>query len=315
MINSDIFPYVISGAITLLLVFLGISIYMLVKGNRNTVDYRDQLQELLSDELETQAPKTNLVYRWNHYWGKLFKEGGFARYSSDDNTAGRDIIIVGVAVTIFVSILAQNPIIGILVTGLLGAVTILFLRSRNNRKSELINAQLPGFIFALKSQIQASETNERAMLKVIEAMPSPLYEDLIIVKNKLLASSTFKESLEELSQRTSSADLKFLAACMIQAADSGANLESQLNSIQEVLESRRKVSYEISRAVKAASPAIWLTSIAIPGLFLASYFMDENSRDFWFVDPISYIVLIVIALLYLAAMWLTKRQVDSIKNL
>lgn len=315
MNNATLFPYIVSGIITLLIMAIGTLTYFLIKKNAGTNDYKEQLQELLSDDLEVTTTKKGIVGKWSNYWGRLFKEAGIARYNDDDNTAGRDVFFVSIIFAIVLTLISQNAILGIGGTAVLLVIIVFALQSRNSKKADEINSQLPGFIFALKSQVQASTTNERAMLKVIDSMPSPLYDDLVIVKNRLLASSTFKEALEELSLRTTSSELKFLAACMIQAADSGANLEKQLVSIQKVLEDRRKVSYEIKQAVSAAAPAIWVSTIAIPVIFFASYFMDANAREFWFVEPISYVVVGAAVILYIAGMWLTKRQVDAIKNI
>lgn len=316
MIYSDFFPYVIAGGITSLLVLLGVLIFFAVKSSSQKMNYNEQLEALIQDDDEDQVQvKMGLVQKWNHYWSELFKTAGFTRYKEENSSAGRDVLFGMIIFAVLVSLLARNPIIGVAVSIALTFGISVIVKNVSNKKSDSINYQLPGFIFALKANIQASETNERAMLKVIDSMPSPLYEDLVVVKNKLLASASFKEALESLAEKTASKDLRFLAACMIQAANSGANLESQLDSIQKVLEQRRKVADEINRAVKSAQPAIWLASVVIPGLFLASYFFDVSSRSFWFVEPISWVALIATVACYIGGMALVKKQVDGIKNL
>lgn len=314
MIYNDYFPYIISGGVTVLVVLLGILIFFAVKNSSQKMNYEDQLEALIQDD-EQIVVKMGIPEKWNLYWGDLFKTAGFTRYKEDNNAAGRDVIFGSVILAFLVALLTQNPLAGIGVSAALLIGSAVLIKNLSNKQEEKINYLLPGFIFALKANIQASETNERAMLKVIDSMPSPLYEDLVIVKNKLLASASFKESLESLAEKTSSKDLRFLAACMIQASESGANLESQLDSIQKVLEQRRKVADEVNRAVKSASPAMWLSTGVIPALFLASYFFDVSSRSFWFVEPVSWFALIATLVCYIGGMILVKRQVDAIKNL
>lgn len=314
-----VFPYVLAAIVTALFVVLGILVRQLIQRNNNTVNYDEQLKELMSSEFDDEnenlgSTKITWVLKWNRYWGRLFKEAGITRYNDKNNTAGRDVLLIGAVIAVIVSLAVQNIIVGPIATGVFIFVVSFIMKQRINKKSDKLNEQLPGFIFALKAQIQASSTNERAMLKVIDAMPSPLYDDLKIVRNKLLASSPFKEALEELSRKTSSRDLQFLAACMIQATTSGSNLEHQLDSIQRVLDSRRKVSSEINKAVKAAQPAMWVSTIAIPFLFIASYLQSATAREFWFNDPISYLVLIAVLALYGTSMWMVKSQIDKIKN-
>lgn len=315
---DTLFPYILAGIITLLLLALGLLIRQLIQRNMNTVNYDEQLQELMSNEFDDEDSKSStkitLAFKWNRYWGRLFKEAGISRYNSQNNAAGRDVLLIGVIGAIIISLVFQNFIIGPLASIVTIFAISFLMKQQINKKSEKLNQQLPGFIFALKAQIQASSTNERAMLKVIDAMPSPLYDDLKIVRNKLLASSPFREALEELSRKTASRDLQFLAACMIQATTSGSNLEHQLDSIQRVLDSRRKVTSEINKAVKAAQPAMWVSTIAIPFLFIVSYMQSATAREFWFNDPISYVVLVAVLVLYGASMWLVKGQVDKIKN-
>lgn len=316
---DTVFPYALAAIITALFVVLGILVRQLIQRNNNTVNYDEQLKELMSSEFDDEnenlgSTKITWVLKWNRYWGRLFKEAGITRYNDKNNTAGRDVLLIGAVIAVIVSLAVQNIIVGPIATAVFIFVVSFIMKQRINKKSDKLNEQLPGFIFALKAQIQASSTNERAMLKVIDAMPSPLYDDLKIVRNKLLASSPFKEALEELSRKTSSRDLQFLAACMIQATTSGSNLEQQLDSIQRVLDSRRKVSSEINKAVKAAQPAMWVSTIAIPFLFIASYLQSATAREFWFNDPISYLVLIAVLALYGASMWMVKSQIDKIKN-
>lgn len=325
-INLDydtIFPYALAGLLTILIMILGITVVYVIKKNTQTVNYDKQLQDLINDEDDYEtAANTKISYfqKWNRYWGELAKGAGIVRYTRQEGKdlykrAGRDVFVLMAFSAIVISLILQNVIFGLLIAIIVPFVCAFVMKHLISKKASALSQQLPGFIFALKAQIQASETNERAMLKVVDSMPSPLYEDLRIVKNRLLAASTFKEALEELSKKTTSPDLKFLAACMIQASSSGANLEEQLDSIQEVLESRRKVEDEINQAVQSATPAIWLSSLAIPGVFLASLILDSNSREFWLTQPIAWLVLACVAVLYGISMFMVRNQVQKIKDI
>lgn len=313
---DGLFPFIVAAVLTILLMLLGVVIYYTIKRTTQTVDFDSQLKDLMDDEDDDKPKtKTNLLEKWNRHWGNLFKEAGVARYNDNNKSAGRDVLIVIVVAAVILSLVIRNVLLGAAIAVAIPFIISFIMKQRINKKSSALNQQLPGFIFALKAQIQASETNERAMLKVVDAMPSPLYEDLRIVKNKLLASSSFKESLEELSRKTSSKDLKFLAACMIQATSSGANLENQLDSIQKVLEARRKVDDEINQAVQSATPAMWIASLAIPGVFLGSVLLDSAAREFWLTQPLAWVILIGVAILYGISMFLVRGQVDKIKNI
>lgn len=310
------FPYFVAAGVTTLFLLLGVLIWMSVRNRFEKNDYEDQLGKLLEDDDVEKKVKVGPIQKWNRHWGKILKGAGFEKYKNEEtSSAGRDVFALVIAIAIVVAVLTQNIFAGLGVSILLVAVSGMLIKNVSNKNSEAISKQLPGFLFALKANIQASETNERAMLKVIDNMPSPLYEDLIVVKNKLLASGSFRESLEDLQAKTASSELKFLAACMIQAAASGANLENLIDSIQNILEQRRKVADEIDRAVKSSQPAIWLASGVLPALFLASYSLDVSSRDFWFVTALSWAALVGVAVLYVAGLLLVRREVAKIRNL
>lgn len=316
MPNQNLLFIVIAAALALFIVLLLSVIYLRRKVSDGTFAYDEQLNDLIEynngDEIK---PKVTLLTRWNRYWGQLFSDLGIAGYNSSESVAGRNVALGILAIIGALWFFFKNLPLAIAI-GIVAVYAInVGLRTRAAKKTDEISAQLPGFLFALKANIQASETPERAMLKVVDNMPSPLYDDLVIVKQKLLANATFKEALTELSAKTSSRDLKFLCACMIQAANSGSNIEPQITQIQHVLEEKSKVSDEINKAVQGARPAMILSSVIIPGFFVYANLSDPNAREFWFKVPASYAILGVVVALYLLGMWMVKRQVDKIKNL
>lgn len=216
---------------------------------------------------------------------------------------------------VVVTVLLKNPILGIILPGLAVFAVSFVFKQKNNKKSEVIQDQLPGFLFALKANVQANETPQKAILKIVDNMPEPLRSELMIVKQKILSNSTFEESLTALFDNTDSNELKFLAACLIQAASTGANIEPQIDTIQKVLEQRKAAADELAKAVKSTKPAIWIASLAIPFSFLFSYFVDVNAKNFWFKEPLSFVVLFAVGVLWAVGLLLVRRMVENIRNL
>jgi len=305
----------IAGAFTLLIGFV-LAMWiraMMVKGEKS---YEQQLKDLLEDDILSENEKPDgFIDRWSYFWGNLFDQMGWARYEEDPKKAGKDMAIGAGIVAVLGSVLTQNIFVGPLLAVVLMFALGLVCKNIVSKKSDAISDQLPGFLFALKANIQANETPERAILKVIDAMPSPLYDDLLIVRGHILSNSTFKEALLDLKLQTANRDLKFLAACMIQATSSGANLEPQIVTIQKVLDARREITDEINKAARQASPAIWASSIAIPGAFIAIFFSDPTASGFWFVNPISWALLGVIGGLWALGVWLSRNMVQKIRNM
>lgn len=305
----------IAFAFTLLIAFV-LVMWARAMQNRGDKSYEQQLKDLLEDDILGGEEKPDgLIDRWTRLWGELFDQMGWERYDDQPQKAGREVALGALVVAVLGSGVTLNLFIGPVLAVVLLFALYLVCKNIAVRKADAISDQLPGFLFALKANIQANETPERAVLKVINAMPSPLYDDLLIVRAHILSNSTFKEALEDLKLKTANRDLKFLASCMIQATASGANLEPQIETIQNVLEARREVSDEINKAARSASPAIWASSIAIPGAFIAIFFGDPNAASFWFVNPISWALLAVIAGLWGLGIFLSRRMVTSIRNI
>lgn len=323
MINTSttaLLSYAIAGGGAIL---FGLLIWWgmyLLKNHARDASYESQLQDLMNgdndeEEITRLERGRNFSEKWILYWQRVGTGTGFARYSEKNNSAPRDVIFFWFAVLVIVSVALKSPIFGFIVASVSLYGFGFIAKFRYNRQISQIQDQLPGFLFALKANIQANETPVRAMLKVVDNMPDPLRGELLIVKQKILANSSFADALQSLVDRTASNELRFLATCLIQASGTGANIEPQLDTIQRVLEQRKKAADELSKAVKGTIPAIVVSSVAIPGSFIATYIIDPTSKDFWFKDLLSWIALGIIIALYALGMWLTHRMVEAIRNL
>lgn len=316
MANSQLLFIIISAAVSILIVLTIAAVYFRSQQNNSKYIYDDQLNELLDYNSEEEgSTQVTLLTRWNRYWANLFSDLGMKGYNESEATAGRNVALAILLIFGGLYLFFKSLPVALVVTLISTYAVNMGLRSRAAKKTDEISAQLPGFLFALKANIQAQETPERAILKVVDSMPSPLHEDLLIVKQKLLANATFKEALSDLSTRTTSRDLKFLCACMTQAAGSGSSIEPQITAIQKALEERRRVSDEINKAVRSARPSMIMASVTIPGFFVYAMMTDPNAREFWFVTPLSYAILTGVVGLYVLGMWLVKKMVDDIRNL
>lgn len=316
--DNSVFLMLIAGGLTVVVGFAAFLFWAVYKQSRDKT-YEQQLADLLEDDLnytdEKDSDKIGLLTRWSRYWDAQFKELGWSRYNENPLRAGREVMIGVALVAIIGSVASGNVFIGPVVAFLLLFMGSYIIKMVTSKKAEKIGLQLPGFLFALRANIQANEPPERAVMKVIDAMPSPLYDDLVIIRNHILANSTFREALEDLSRKTASRDLKFLAACMIQATNSGANLDKQIATIQRVIEQRQEITDEINKAAKGAAPSMWAASIAIPGTFIGLFFSDMNAKAFWFVNPVSWVLFALIIGLWIAGILLSRRLVNSIRNM
>lgn len=308
-------PYIIAFLAVMVIGLVAMIFYVFIKQSSSKKDYTQQLNELIEDEEETIKVDDSLISKWNLYWQKILFESGIKRYDSTGKTAGMDMILLAI-VCFFVALLVSRNffVAAIVPCGVLYGISFA-MGTTAEKKTKKIDDQLPGLLFAIKSNLQSGQTSETALLSVIPTMPSPLLEDLSVARNTILANGTFKEALERLSENTASRDLKFLCACMIQASLSGTTMVTQVDNIQKVLEERRKVSSEIDVAVKSVAPALWLAGMIIPALFVVTFFIDSNAKDFWFTGFISWASFFAVLGFYIGGLILVKNQVGKVKNI
>lgn len=310
-----IMPIIVALLGTSLVGLVAYLIYLAIRPVKEA-DYEEQLKEIINDGRESVDDKDSIVAKWHKYWGKLLGESDLERYTLDNKEmAGREVIMLFVGIFFIAMLLLRNPFLPAAIVAVAWYVIVFYVRSTALKKTKAIDDQLSGLLFSVKSNLQAGDTNEKALMGVVDAMPSPLREELIVGRNILLASGTFKEALEAMSAGTTSNDLRFLCSCMIQAASSGASMTLQIDNIQKVLEERRRVNNEIDKAVKSVSPAMWLAGLVIPVMFVVSYFIDGAAQDFWFSTLMGWAGFGIVVALYVAGLVMTKSQVDKVRNI
>lgn len=284
--------------------------------------YQGQLEAILSgsDEFDGEGydedsdGKKGLLGRWNETWGRNFSELS-SSFSGENSKGGTLAIVLWVAIISLVTIFIGNILAGLAIATLILAVLHIALKTRASRKDDQIRHQLTGFLFAMKANISASETPERALMKVIDTMPSPIYDQLLPAKNQILSNVGFADAMDDLRETTTSDDLRFLCSCMIQATTTGVSLEKQLDIILQAVEQKKRTTEEITQSTKAANLSMYGAGIIIPAGFIGIYLLDERAREYWFVDPTSWLALGVAALISFVGIRQARKFVAKVREL
>lgn len=307
MLDNTLMIYLISGAAA---TFIGLVLFvgwLWVKRLGKKASYEEQLKEITGAKLETS--REGIFQKWNNHWNRLFDNVGISR-----RRAGIDVLLITIIAGGVLGVVMKNLLSGFGIAVILLAAGSFFLKNATNKRDLELNKQLPGFIFALKANIEARNIPEHAFLNIVEDVPEPLYTDVIPIKRGLIANRSFSDSLEEMRQYTTSKDLKFLGACIIQATESGGDIEEQLLTIQNILVKQQEINDEIDKGYKTASPVLKLATFLIPGSLIGMILLDEGARDFWFKEPLSWIFFIIIVVLYAISVVYAKKQVDKLRN-
>lgn len=312
MVN-DLFIYTIAGIFTIIVTIVSFVSYKILQKKNRHKDYLIQLDEII-EETDSYEKKESFYYKWNTYWSQLLKSSGIERYGEENNKAGTDIILFFIVFSLLIGIILKNFVTGIAFSSTIIILIVLFLKNRSNKKEEQIFQQLSGFLFAFKANIDARRTPQEAFVKIVDDLPSPLREELLPVKQSIIANMTFEDALTDLRNNSSSHDLRFLAACILQANKSGGDLKEQINTIQKIIKSRQQIKDEITKGYKTAKPVIAVASVVLPGLMIYMLLTDDFSQKFWFVEPISYPIFVIAATLYIGGIFMSKKMVDKIKK-
>jgi len=298
----------------------GLTALIVVLISRNARDkdpetkYRGQLESILSgaddgdeDGYDDESfNRISIFGKWNQAWGKNLAEVS-DQFSKDDSKGGVFAIVGWVAF--------QNIFAGVLFASVILAIVFFVLKSRAARKDDVIRHQLTGFLFAMKANISANETPERSLMKVIDTMPSPLYDQLLPAKSQILSNVGFGEAMANLREDTTSEDLRFLCSCMIQATSTGVSLEEQIDIILHAVEQKRRTTEEITQATKSANLSMYGAGIIIPAGFIGIYLLDERARDYWFVQPLSWAALGVAVAISFVGIRQARKFVAKVREL
>lgn len=266
------------------------------------------------DSEENDAPRRSPFDRWNRTWGKNLNQVSSA-FTEDDPKAGFTVIAIFVAITAAVTFFFQNVIAGAMIGAIVVFSLYVLLKNRASKRDDVIRQQLTGFLYALKSNISANETPERALMKVVDEMAEPLHSELVVAKNQILSNVGFSEAMAHMREETTSEDLRFLCSCMIQASSTGTSLEGQIDTILDSVEKKRRSTEEIAQATKSSNMSMYASAIILPAGFIGVYILDDTAKDYWFVDPTSWIALAVAAAIFFVGIRQARKFVGKVKEL
>lgn len=282
-------------------------------------EFESDFKEIFSAEFDEETgdvQKSGLAEKWTAYWKDKTKKAGMSKYANQDRSVpGRDAIVFALIAGGLTGLFTFNILFGFIGFALAPVIYSIFLGMKITQIEASLNSQVPPFLSAFRANIQANETPERALIRVIDDIGEPLYSELLPVKRKIQSGTDLNDALNDLKERTTSQELRFLCSCIKLAAAYGADLDKQIATIQGVIAERQKVADKLASAARSARPAMIMGTLIIPIMFFAVYLFYEQARDFWFVDPISWVALFIIGLFYGAGMWMTKSMVDNLKKM
>lgn len=312
-----------------IILFLGMGLTRVAGISKKDEEFSKTLKDITTSEVENPdedsdvpSPKT-----WTGYWYKLAVEGGYVpptTSTTDENGVEKlktnysspSLRAAGLALFGFlIGFFVYPQQLGAGLAFVVGALVLnrIFLVSKAHKRKKLMEKQLPNLINSMRASLQVNLTSTEAFLSQADETPSPLGDELKLVKRDYILSGSIDDALTNFTNRVASREIKFLVSSIKIALASGSDLDPQLKIIQEIIEQRTRISNALASAVASVQPSIWVSGIAIPAGFLYSFFGNPDNQAFW-VTPIGLVALGVIAVLYVAGMFIARMMVKKVEN-
>ena len=302
--NYSTAPFIVTAAVIILILIIFLIIRRSINSkNKITSEFMEHLKVMSGSqyrnfEKNLQSKSSSPIDKWNNYWGNMIKKAGIVESYKYTNQQIGQLLILGVIIFYtLVSLIFNNYGIGLVPIFSFFLLAIQILEAKAEQRQAVFDEQIPAFLSLLKSNIQAGETPERALIGAIDETDSPLYDELKTAK-ALIEIGSFQTALTQLRVNTSSEVLKFLCGCIELSASVGANLEEQIDVIEEMLDSNRRLKRKLKVAIAQSKPLLILSSVMVPFLFIYTYLANEQMRSFWFKEPISWIAFILVMVIY-----------------
>lgn len=270
--------------------------------------------DISSNVVVSQTKRKGLLEKWNWAWTDLLKNSDFIKPDVPAKNVGLGLLGISFFIFVFGSLLFGSPAFGIIILILFLVALKLIAKEKIKKKKETLEDQIPAFIETLKSNIQGNMLPEQALILAIDQCKEPLYSELKIAK-QVSSTASFSLALSRLRQETSSAELRFLCSCIELSARLGANLESQLDIIEHMIAEQKEIKVMLNKAIAENTPLRVISAIILPALFGLTYVLNESTRNFWFKEPISFVVFFGILAIFGGGQFLAGRLIKRLDDL
>lgn len=276
--------------------------------------FKKSIEEITTSELEQDRKEKNIVNpkTWEGYWYKLVEDTGRKPPTTDQPA---NIVLVSIVVlTAFGLLVFPGGVIGLISLPIAGIVLArAVLKAEAKKRISTLNKQLPQLLAGLMANILANQTPQNSLIAVASEIPSPLGDELKVMKRELEVNVPLNDALDRLAERIPSREIQFLVSAIKIAAASGEDLIPQLRVIDKIVVGRTRLNQKLSSAISGVSPTIWVSAITIPAMFVFQYISSVENRGFWF-SITGIVCLVIVSVLYAGGLWISKKMVSKIEE-
>lgn len=304
-------PFIGTGVFVL--VALALFVYLMTiksKEGKSEKDFDKQLHYSVSPEIELEEEESFLskklkILPESMIKAEMVKTGTTVEYIQ------RKMLLYGAIVFMASTLLAKNPVGGLLPVMGLYILMRVIAAFKINKKKSLMNEQIPAFISVFKANIQANQHAQNAMINAIDNTASPLYDELAMPKS-IMEAGDFRPGIISLRMNTENETLRQMASCIELASSSGSNIEEQIETIEGIIEDKQVIERKKKLGVNENKPLFYVAAAFVPLSFFGSYFMSDMHKAYWFSTATSYLILIGVVIAMGIASWATMKVIQKV---
>ncbi|MBO3088547.1 type II secretion system F family protein [Cellulomonas dongxiuzhuiae] len=176
-------------------------------------------------------------------------------------------VVIGVAVLVLFAILGQ-PLIGVMMFGLLAGWMRLWLTTAGSRRQAQIESELPDFLDVLGVTVKAGLGFRQAVERVCEFHDGPLAQEMRTSLQEMSVGVSRRQAFVAMRERTRSEGVAAFVTALLQAEELGVPLASALDDIASDV--RKDHAQRVRQAAAKAAPKVSLvvTMTIVPGALL-----------------------------------------------
>lgn len=311
IIDYKFIPYVGSGIFILFIT--AIALYLVTsKMKSKQIEYNFEKQVKFSTNPEEKFIEKEgfLTKKFNELPSILIKSGVFS-ITTPEGEIKRKITLIISAAFLIGTIVAKNPVGGIILAIIAYFGIYGFASFKVSKKKTIINDQIPSFVAVFKANIQANQHAQNAMVNAINNTASPLYDELSQAKS-IMEAGDFKPGIASIRMNASNETLRQLASCIELASVSGSNIEDQIGIIENIIADKQEIERKKKLGVNQNMPLFLVAGTFVPAAFFGSYLFSEMHRAYWFTTLNSYLILFGVLALSVLSVWSTWKVIKKI---
>ena len=222
------------------------------------------------------------------------------------------IVAAAVGWIVTVSIAHQSHLLGALAGIVLGALPILYVSHKREKRLRKIEAQLPDALDLMTRALRAGHAFSSGLKMAGEEMPEPIAAELRTVHDEVNFGVSLQQALTHLSDRVPITDLRYFVVAVLIQRDSGGNLTEVLGNLSHLIRERAKLMAKVKVLSAEGRLSAWVLAIMPFGLAGLLNVMNPAFMSKLWTDPIG-ITMIKYLLVMMAMGILVLRRIVRIR--